>query len=130
MPDQEYEVTFLKRMGEEHLFIYYVSEDTAIVPEEDIPMQQNVQCSRFLLILTQLGHSFLPNDSEFGDVKSALKFQERIYMDIDYITIMENAEESESSQSFAWRKIMLFLWNTQSKESLIEKEESIMDENP
>jgi hypothetical protein len=34
------------------------------------------------------GHSFLPNDSEFGDVECHLKTQQRIYTDDDYIKIM------------------------------------------
>lgn len=35
------------------------------------------------------GHSFLPNDSEFGDVEQALKVQQRLYTDIDYINVMK-----------------------------------------
>ena len=34
------------------------------------------------------GHSFLPNDSHFGDVECALKSQQRVYTDQDYINIM------------------------------------------
>jgi len=39
---------------------------------------------RFLLS----GHSFLPNDSDFSDVESALRVQERLYTDDDYIAVM------------------------------------------
>ena len=39
---------------------------------------------RFLLS----GHSFLPNDSEFSDVESALRVQERLYTDNDYMAVM------------------------------------------
>lgn len=46
---------------------------------------------RFLLS----GHSFLPNDSEFGDVESALKIQERLYTDDDYIKIMERCRRKK-----------------------------------
>lgn len=34
------------------------------------------------------GHSFLPNDSDFGDIESALKLQPRIYTPDDYKHIM------------------------------------------
>lgn len=35
------------------------------------------------------GHSFLPNDSEFGDVESHLKCYQRLYTDEDYIRVMK-----------------------------------------
>jgi hypothetical protein len=39
------------------------------------------------------GHSFLPNDSEFGDVECHLKTHQRIYTDNDYINIMQNSRK-------------------------------------
>lgn len=37
------------------------------------------------------GHSFLPNDSEFGDVECHLKTNQRVYTDDDYINIMKKS---------------------------------------
>ncbi|XP_039281706.1 uncharacterized protein LOC111064507 isoform X2 [Nilaparvata lugens] len=39
------------------------------------------------------GHSFMPNDSHFGDVESALRFQQRIYCPQDYINIMKSCRK-------------------------------------
>ena len=36
-----------------------------------------------------LGHSFLPNESDFGDIESGLKVTERIFTDEDYFLIMK-----------------------------------------
>lgn len=36
------------------------------------------------------GHSFLPNDSDFSDIESALKHQQRLYLPLDYINIMKD----------------------------------------
>lgn len=41
---------------------------------------------KFLLF----GHSFLPNDSHFGDVECVLKTHQRLYTDYDYIEIMKS----------------------------------------
>ncbi|CAH2098877.1 unnamed protein product [Euphydryas editha] len=38
----------------------------------------------------QPGHTYLPNDSEFGDVECALKSQIRLYTPEDYISVMQN----------------------------------------
>lgn len=35
------------------------------------------------------GHSFLPNDQNFSDIESALKYQQRFYTPQDYINVME-----------------------------------------
>lgn len=35
------------------------------------------------------GHSFLPNDDDFGDIECALKLQQRLYSPFDYIEIMK-----------------------------------------
>ena len=37
------------------------------------------------------GHSFLPNDSEFGDVECHLKTHQRVYTDDDYVDIMKKS---------------------------------------
>lgn len=39
------------------------------------------------------GHSFLPNDSDFGDIESALKLQQRLYTPEDYMTVMEKCRK-------------------------------------
>lgn len=39
------------------------------------------------------GHSFLPNDSDFGDIESALKYQPRIYTPDDYKSIMQTCRK-------------------------------------
>jgi len=36
------------------------------------------------------GHSFLPNDSEFGDVECAMKRQQRLYLPEDIIAVMRD----------------------------------------
>jgi len=36
------------------------------------------------------GHSFHPNDSEFGDVKCAMKQQQRLYLPEDIIAVMRD----------------------------------------
>lgn len=38
----------------------------------------------------QSGHSFLPNDSDFGDVECSIKTAGRLYTDTDYIKVMED----------------------------------------
>lgn len=38
----------------------------------------------------QSGHSFLPNDSDFGDVECSLKGAGPLFTDTDYINVMEN----------------------------------------
>lgn len=38
----------------------------------------------------QSGHSFLPNDSDFGDVECSIKTAGPLYTDTDYINVMEN----------------------------------------
>lgn len=35
------------------------------------------------------GHSFLPNDSDFGDIECALKLQQRLYTVDDYVNVMK-----------------------------------------
>lgn len=39
------------------------------------------------------GHSFLPNDSDFGDIESALKYQQRLYTPEDYIAVMQKCRK-------------------------------------
>lgn len=42
------------------------------------------------------GHSFLPNDSDFGDIECALKFQQRMYKVEDYLNVMETCRKKNS----------------------------------
>ncbi len=37
------------------------------------------------------GHTFLPNDSDFGDFECALKQHEKVYTDVQYVKIIENS---------------------------------------
>lgn len=46
-------------------------------------------CMKFLVS----GHSFLPNDSDFGDIEKALKYQQRLYTPQDYINVMKIARK-------------------------------------
>ncbi|CAH1107459.1 unnamed protein product [Psylliodes chrysocephalus] len=41
------------------------------------------------------GHSFLPNDSDFSDIESALKHQQRMYLPSDYINVMKNCRKKQ-----------------------------------
>ena len=38
----------------------------------------------------QPGHTFLPNDSEFGVVECKLKYNNRLYTDLDYTRVMQD----------------------------------------
>lgn len=42
------------------------------------------------------GHSFLPNDSDFGDIESTLKMQQRLYTTEDYINVMKCCRRKNS----------------------------------
>ncbi|XP_054270345.1 uncharacterized protein LOC128991468 [Macrosteles quadrilineatus] len=39
------------------------------------------------------GHSFLPNDNDFGKIENALKYQQHVYCPDDYFTIMEKCKK-------------------------------------
>ncbi|XP_030765647.1 uncharacterized protein LOC115889720 [Sitophilus oryzae] len=39
------------------------------------------------------GHSFLPNDSDFGDIERALKYQQRLYTPQDYINVIKTSRK-------------------------------------
>lgn len=39
------------------------------------------------------GHTYLPNDSEFGDIECALKQHNRLYTPDDYINVVQNARK-------------------------------------
>uniref|UniRef100_A0A6P7FQN7 Uncharacterized protein LOC114331655 n=1 Tax=Diabrotica virgifera virgifera TaxID=50390 RepID=A0A6P7FQN7_DIAVI len=39
------------------------------------------------------GHSFLPNDTDFSDIESALKRQQRLYTPNDYIEVMRSCRK-------------------------------------
>lgn len=55
---------------------------------ESHPSLQSIKL-RFLVS----GHSFLPNDDDFGDIENALKFQQRLYSPTDYIEIMRKCRK-------------------------------------
>lgn len=42
------------------------------------------------------GHSFLPNDTDFGDIECAIKRQQRIYSPDDYMAIMKNCRRKNA----------------------------------
>lgn len=48
------------------------------------------------------GHSFLPNDSDFGDIESALKHQQRLYLPSDYINVMKECRKKIHLLSLRW----------------------------
>ncbi|CAK1598006.1 unnamed protein product [Parnassius mnemosyne] len=41
------------------------------------------------------GHSFLPNDSDFGKIECALKLQQRLYTPDDYIHVMKTCKKTK-----------------------------------
>ena len=47
-------------------------------------LQNHPTLESITLRFLQPGHTFLPNDSEFGDVEYALKTHSRLYTDKDY----------------------------------------------
>ncbi|CAG9822849.1 unnamed protein product [Phaedon cochleariae] len=53
-------------------------------------LQNHSTLETITLRFLQPGHTFLPNDSEFGDVECALKTHNRLYTDKDYIHVMTN----------------------------------------
>jgi hypothetical protein len=56
----------------------------------DHPTLQKISL-RFL----ESGHSFFPNDSDFGRIECALKFQQRLYTEKDYMDIMKNCKKNK-----------------------------------
>lgn len=59
-----------------------------------------LHCSLKTISLRYLktGHTFLPNDSEFGDFECSLKENERIYTDDQYIKIMKSCRTKNQFQ--------------------------------
>lgn len=53
-------------------------------------LQNHSTLETITLRFLQPGHTFLPNDSEFGDVECALKTHNRLYTEDDYIHVMRN----------------------------------------
>ncbi|CAB3240031.1 unnamed protein product [Arctia plantaginis] len=53
----------------------------------------------------QPGHTYLPNDSEFGDVECALKSQIRLYTAEDYISVMQNCHRKNNKYDGNKQKI-------------------------
>lgn len=52
-------------------------------------LQHHTTLETISMRFLESGHTFLPNDSEFGDFECALKRHERVYTDRVYIEIME-----------------------------------------
>lgn len=65
----------------------------------DHPTLQTIRL-RFL----ESGHSFLPNDTDFGRIECALKLQQRIYTPEDYMRIMQICKKSKPMQVHRMRK--------------------------
>lgn len=53
-------------------------------------LQRHSTLKKITLRFLQPGHTYLPNDSEFGDVECALKTHNRLYTADDYIEVMES----------------------------------------
>lgn len=53
-------------------------------------LQQHATLKTISLRYLESGHTFLPNDTEFGDFECALKRKQRIYTEKQYIKIMKN----------------------------------------
>uniref|UniRef100_A0A6P7FQ29 Uncharacterized protein LOC114331484 n=1 Tax=Diabrotica virgifera virgifera TaxID=50390 RepID=A0A6P7FQ29_DIAVI len=53
-------------------------------------LQTHPRLVKITLKFLQPGHTYLPNDSEFGDVECALKTHNRLYTDLDYMNVMKN----------------------------------------
>lgn len=44
------------------------------------------------------GHSFLPNDTDFGKIECALKYQQRVYLPEDYMNTMRTCKKNKPLQ--------------------------------
>lgn len=66
---------------------------------DDHPKLQTIRL-RFL----ESGHSFLPNDTDFGRIECALKLQQRLYTPEDYIQIMKNCKKKKPMSVHRMRK--------------------------
>ncbi|KAL4713786.1 hypothetical protein ACJJTC_012303 [Scirpophaga incertulas] len=53
-------------------------------------LHSHAKLQKITMRFLQPGHTYLPNDSEFGDVECALKSNFRLYTPDDYIAVMEN----------------------------------------
>ncbi|CAG9791146.1 unnamed protein product [Diatraea saccharalis] len=53
-------------------------------------LHKNNNLQKITVRFLQPGHTYLPNDSEFGDVECALKSHNRLYTAEDYISVMKN----------------------------------------
>ncbi|KAJ8870221.1 hypothetical protein PR048_029238 [Dryococelus australis] len=62
-------------------------------------LQNHVSLESITLRFLPSGQSFLPNDSEFGDVECALKIQRQMYTDTDYMNVMKCCRKEKSSPS-------------------------------
>lgn len=56
-------------------------------------MEQHPSLEKVTMKFLYPGYSFLPNDSDFGDIECALKYQQRLYNPEDYISVMEKCRK-------------------------------------
>lgn len=59
-----------------------------------LEMKPNLESITFKYLMP--GHSYLPNDKDFGDIERALKYNQRIYTPDDYIQIMALCKKKNS----------------------------------
>ncbi|KAJ8896615.1 hypothetical protein PR048_001959 [Dryococelus australis] len=62
-------------------------------------LQNHVPFESITLRFLLSSHSFLPNDSEFGNVECDLKIQQRLHTDTDYMSVMKCCRKKNSSPS-------------------------------
>ncbi|KAJ8892841.1 hypothetical protein PR048_005422 [Dryococelus australis] len=80
---------------------------------QDLTLWKSLKNSTPFQCITQSvlisGHSFLPNDSDFGGNESAHKYQQRIYTAVDYMIIMRSylkknpsVSQGNEAAAFCW----------------------------
>ncbi|KAL4703022.1 hypothetical protein ACJJTC_019240 [Scirpophaga incertulas] len=63
-------------------------------------LHSHAKLQKITMRFLQPGHTYLPNDSEFGDVECALKSNFRLYTPDDYIAVMENCRHAKAFYGF------------------------------
>lgn len=74
------------------------------------------------------GHSYLPNDSEFGDVECALKLQQRLYTPEDYINVMKSCRRR--NKMTVTRMMVKDFVGTSAIEKIIVNRKKDVEDNP
>lgn len=67
------------------------------------------------------GHSFLMNDTDFGDIESALKSHQRFYTAEYYIQVIKNGQKKNKFNFYKMKKRGLLQLSTSGKELSIGK---------